>query len=489
MRSQLIVHRDRHNIFIGYAILVMLSVFASIAMETVFFVALPIVFLVGLQAIFDYEKLFLLLFACIPLSIEFSFSASLATDLPTEPLIIGLAGIYAIHMLSRPQDIDFSIIKHPITIIILLHLVWILITTLTSHSVGISFKFFLAKGWYLLTFYFLTYHIVNNEKKIEQLLWLIVLPLFFASIKVFVHHYTLDFGFKEINAATDPFFRNHVNYAAILAIVIPFVWYLQKWSPRQVRGRSLAKIIGIFFIIAIGFAYTRAAYIALLLAAVAYWVIRLRLLFWAITVSCLLALSVISYLVTENKFMEYAPTEKTVSHMSFDGIMTSTTKLEDVSTMERYYRWIAGSRMIAQRPFVGFGPNTFKEYYKPYALARFTTYVSDNPEGSGIHNYYLMTFVEQGLPGFIIFLVLAFFTLIYGQRLYHLTPPSNKKRRDLIMASTLSLVIIDAFQIINDLIETDKVGAFFFFNIAVLVIISRFNDKDKIREETAAKLD
>lgn len=488
MRSQLIVHKDRHNIFVGYATLVMLSVFASIALETVFFVALPIVFLVGLQAIFDYEKLFLLLFACIPLSIEFSFSESLATDLPTEPLIIGLAGIYLIHILSKPQDIDFSIIKHPVTTIILLHLVWILISALTSHSVGISFKFFLAKGWYLLTFYFLTYHIVTSEKKIEQLLWLIIIPLFFASIKVFVHHYTLDFGFKEINAATHPFFRNHVNYAAILAIVMPFVWYLHKWSPRQIRGRSLARIIGLFFIVAIGFAYTRAAYIALLLAVVAYWVIRFRLIFWAIIVSCLLALAVVSYLVTENKFMEYAPTEKTVSHMSFDGIMSSTHKLEDVSTMERYYRWIAGSRMIAQRPFVGFGPNTFREHYKSYALARFTTYVSDNPEGSGIHNYYLMVFVEQGLPGFIIFLALAFFVLIYGQRLYHVTPTTNKKRRDLVMAATLSLIIIDAFQLINDLIETDKVGAFFFFNIAVLVVISRFNEEDTAKQE-AIKLD
>ncbi|MCP4438457.1 MAG: O-antigen ligase family protein [Aureispira sp.] len=483
MRSQLIVHKDRQNIFVGYAILVIVSVFASIALETITFVALPLAFLVALQAIFDYEKLFFLLFACIPLSIEFSFSSSLATDLPTEPLIIGLAAVYLIHIISKPKDIDFAIIKHPITTILLLHLVWILITTLTSSSFGISLKFFLAKGWYIITFYFLTYHIVSSEKKIDLILWLIVIPLFFGSVKVFIHHFTLDFGFKEINAATHPFFRNHVNYAAILAIVTPFVWYLQKWAPRQIRGRSVARIIGLYFIIAIGFAYTRAAYIALLLAFAAYWVIRFRLIFWAMLVSSLLVLSVVTYLVTANKFMEYAPTEKTVSHTSFDGIMSSTTKLEDVSTMERYYRWIAGTRMIAQKPFVGFGPSTFREYYKPYALARFTTYVSDNPEGSGIHNYYLMTFVEQGLPGFIIFLLLAFFVLIYGQKIYHLTPIENKKRRDLIMAITLSLVVIDAFQIINDLVETDKVGAFFFFNIGVLVVLSKFNEQDQKQQE------
>jgi hypothetical protein len=40
------------------------------------------------------------------------------------------------------------------------------------------------------------------------------------------------------------------------------------------------------------------------------------------------------------------------------------------------------------------------------------------------------------------------------------------------MATTLGFIIIFAMCLINDLIETDKVGPFFFFNMAILVFYS-----------------
>jgi len=73
-------------------------------------------------------------------------------------------------------------------------------------------------------------------------------------------------------------------------------------------------------------------------------------------------------------------------------------------------------RMAADRPLVGFGPGAFYESYVPYTLSSFQTYVSDNPEKSGIHNYYLMTSVEQGIPGLILFLILTILPLILAIR-------------------------------------------------------------------------
>jgi len=40
------------------------------------------------------------------------------------------------------------------------------------------------------------------------------------------------------------------------------------------------------------------------------------------------------------------------------------------------------------------------------------------------------------------------------------------------MAATLGFIIIFAMCLINDLIETDKVGPFFFFNMAILLYFS-----------------
>ena len=68
--------------------------------------------------------------------------------------------------------------------------------------------------------------------------------------------------------------------------------------------------------------------------------------------------------------------------------------------MERLYRWVAGTRMTADKSILGFGPGNFYDYYKPFTLGtQFTTYVSENRDRSTVHNYLLMTAVEQGIPG------------------------------------------------------------------------------------------
>ena len=48
--------------------------------------------------------------------------------------------------------------------------------------------------------------------------------------------------------------------------------------------------------------------------------------------------------------------------------------------------------------------SNFYPNYQARTVRSFTTYVSDNPERSGIHNYYLMTAVEQGIPGLLVYL-------------------------------------------------------------------------------------
>ena len=196
---------------------------------------------------------------------------------------------------------------------------------------------------------------------------------------------------------------------------------------------------------------------------------------WGLAAAGLVAVLAVGYLSQGNKFMELAPTERTVAHEDFEDIVAATYKLEDVSTMERYYRWVAAVRMSQQDLWAGYGPGNFYGFYKGYTLNRFTTYVSDNPEQSGVHNYYLMLLVEQGLLGMLIFVALNFVILIYGERLYHQL--TDEKMRAILMAALLSTVVIFAFLLMNDMIETDKVGSFFFFNMAVIIAIGQWGKK------------
>jgi len=453
---------------------------AAIFFETPVLLLFPAAIAFVFQVLVDYEKIYYLLFLSIPVSTEVFLTDHLATDLPTEPLIVGLMLIYVLILLTKPLSLDRKYIKHPLSILILVHIAWIALTTFTSAAIGFSLKFLLAKIWYVITFFYLTGYIVKDQKKINFLLWLLAIPLTLATTKVILHHATLEFGFKTINEACPPFFRNHVNYAAILSVFLPFLYYLRKWNT-GLKKRLLEIAFGVL-VFGVLTAYTRAAYVALAIVPIAYWIIRLRLVKLAAIIATIGILGVLSFLITENKFLELVPTDQTVAHTELSDIVSSTSELKDVSTMERYYRWIAGAQMIAEKPVFGFGPGNFYHFYKHYTLNRFSTYVSDNPEKSGIHNYYLMTTLEQGIIGLIIFLLLIYTTIIYGERVYHQC--TTRSRKDLVMAAILSTIVIDAFLLINDMVETDKIGSFFFFNIAIIVIIDLINKKEKSENES-----
>jgi O-antigen ligase len=123
----------------------------------------------------------------------------------------------------------------------------------------------------------------------------------------------------------------------------------------------------------------------------------------------------VGWLAYDNRYISYSPDyEKTITQKKFNDLLNATYKLEDISTIERFYRWVAGYYMVKERPLLGFGPASFYSEYHSYVDRHFTTYVSNNPEHSSIHNYYLMTAVEQGIPGLLILLVLMITVLLIG---------------------------------------------------------------------------
>ena len=350
----------------------------------------------------------------------------------------------------------------------MLHLFWIGITALNAGEKIISLKFLLAKIWYIATYYFLAGLLLKTEKDIKIFFKWVFIPLLLTVIIVMIRHALTGFSFVEINFVLNPFYRNHVNYAAILVVFFPFLWYAPGWTKRYSwKWWTLVGCIG-FFLAAIYFSYTRAAYVSLLIAVGAYFIIRLRLMKEVIGATLIMSTLGLNYVTQHNKYLEFSPDfNKAIAHKKFDNLMEATAKGEDISTMERVYRWVAGMHMVAEKPLMGFGPGNFYPYYSQYTVNSFTTYVSNNPEQSGIHCYYLMTAIEQGIIGLIIFLLLCFTVLLKGEQLYHQT--SSKAKRRLVLMVTLSLIIIGALLLINDMVETDKVGSFFFMGMAILV--------------------
>jgi O-antigen ligase len=170
-----------------------------------------------------------------------------------------------------------------------------------------------------------------------------------------------------------------------------------------------------------------------------------------------------------DRYLQYAHDYRTtIFHQDFEEHWQATYEFKDMSTAERFYRWIAGVRMIKDNPLAGYGPNTFYNNYKSYAVPAFKTYVSDNKEHSTVHNYFLLIAIEQGIPGLVFFLLLVGCMLNYAQHLYHRVKDIFYKT--IAVTSGVILVMILTVNFLSDLIETDKVGSLFFLCLSMLII-------------------
>ena len=466
------------QVFKVFAGIVLLSIFAAIAFNAYFIAGIPAFLLLTYMTVVDFRKVFFFLIICIPLSTEYYFPNGLATDLPTEPLMIGLMSVYIIYVLRHGKEMDSSFIRHPLALILVLHLSWIFATTITSSLFLVSLKFSLAKMWYVVTFFFLAGSILKKEKDFKTFFWCILIPLLSTIFIIWVQHAAQGFSFKSVGGVLDPFYRNHVNYASLLALFTPFVWFARQWYPKNSITRWFLNFSVIVMLVAIQLSYTRTAYVTLFMAIGAYFIIRLKLVRLVLIVSVIALISSFAYMAKNNTYLQYAPDfERTVTHVQFDNLVAATVEMKDISTMERFYRWIAGLNMVKEKLITGYGPGNFYNFYKSYTVSSFRTYVSDNPEKSGIHSYFLLMLVEQGLPGMLIFIALSFYALIRGERIYHEAP--NPTRKSIIMAVLLSFIVINAFLLINDMIETDKMGSFFFIGLAVLINADIANQRDK----------
>jgi O-antigen ligase len=454
---------------IGFVVLVLLSVFVAAASGYYFIAGFPALVIIGYLALVNFKPLYWLLIATIPLSTEIYLPNGLGTDLPTEPLMVGLMLVFVLFALQRLPRASFDILQHPLSLILLLHMAWLGLTTLTSGLMLVSFKFLLAKTWYVVTFFGITAYLIRKPADFKQFFWVFFWPFMLMVSVIFLRHAMLGFSFQGIHSIMHPFQRNHVNYAASLSLFYPFIILMMGYYVKGSWQRKVLWGAAILVIAAIYFSYTRAAYVALLIALGVYYIVRWRLMRYTLIGLVIATLIGVFQFVNNNKYLEYAPNyDRTISHENFDNLIEATYKMEDISTMERLYRWVAARHMTPERPLLGWGPGNFTNFYKSFTVTSFQTYVSDNPEQSGIHSYFLMTLVEQGFPGLIIFTALLFVFFMRGEKTYHALAAYPDRQRIVLMV-LLSTAVICAFLLINDLIETDKVGSFFFINIAILI--------------------
>ncbi|MCC6690677.1 MAG: hypothetical protein IT235_04020, partial [Bacteroidia bacterium] len=101
---------------------------------------LPLILAIALFGIFSMDKLMLMTVFATPLSVSFTelLGHRISPDLsmPAEPMLICILILFTIKII-RGYKPDTKIMRHPITIVIILQLIWILFASLSSTMFSI----------------------------------------------------------------------------------------------------------------------------------------------------------------------------------------------------------------------------------------------------------------------------------------------------------------------------------------------------------------
>lgn len=416
------------------------------------------------------EQLFWVMILALPLSTEMNITPSLGIDFPDEFLLILLTGIVLVKIINQPSIFPLAVLKHRLFFIIVLQLLWILICCIFSQNPLLSVKFLLAKLWYVIPFVVLPHYFLITPTQFKKAALLLLQPMAFVVTQCLGRHALTGFSFEGIKQTLAPFFRNHVNYSAMLVCLLAVLWAVKKLTPKTnpyYKWINIGLVVGL---IALFFAYSRGAWVALFAGIATVFIIQKKWMTQTIVLACTTTILLISWLVTNNNYVRFAPDyEHTIFHDDLGAHLQSTTSLKDLSNAERFYRWVAGAKMFAAKPITGFGPNTFYSNYKNYTVDVFKTYVSNNPEHSSVHNYFLLTALEQGFIGLLLFCALLFTMLLCTQKLYHAL--QNVFYRTVALTTGVIIVMITVVNLMSDMIETDKIGSLFWLSVGVLIVL------------------
>lgn len=461
------IGKNEYIFFFSAAIIYILINIIGLWKDIPYLSAIPFVILFAFVLSKDYRNLFYLILASLPISIDFFFG-SLSLSAPSEPFLIVATALWFVLFLNNRTKIK-AYLNNPLVVLILLQLILFTFNIFVSREPLLSFKYLLAKIWFFGGFIFLPLIFLKEEKDYKKAFWSFFIPLMLTVFYTIANHALTGFSFEEVNQSARPFYANHVIYACTLGLGLPFSIAALGWY----KNNPLIKTILIFFILILLFAivtsYTRTTWLSVLAGLASIIVFKSKFLKLSFAVASIGIVFFCYQLVDQNDYMKYAPnySNTVFNREDFSKHMEATVELSDVSGMERVYRWVAAVNLIQHNFWFGTGNNTFYPTYKEYANPAFITYLSDNPERSSTHNYFLLIFCDQGVFGFLLFVILYAWAMLRAKYIYNLS--NSKFIKNLMLTCFVTLVIFLVHLVLGDMVEVDKNGGIFLIVIAILI--------------------
>ena len=204
------------------------------------------------------------------------------------------------------------------------------------------------------------------------------------------------------------------DLAMTLALGFPMAWYLGMTAERPLI-RWICRLYIPVGLLGVGLTGSRGGMVAS--------IIGLSIIPWTLTrISARnRALALILIMLSGVVAIRYVPTTL------FQRFATTSSDIEEGKVGGRLKLWVAGVKAFTYKPIVGYGPTTFKRAIDPYLYQ----------QSQVAHNSYLSVLVEEGLVGFILFMLMitsAFFTIM--------KLPQMNRRFALVLFGTLLITML-----------------------------------------------
>ena len=211
--------------------------------EMLYFMAIPFALVIVALALFRLDWLLFLIIFTVPISLTIDdVGGGFGLTLPTDPLLFGAMLVFSLKSLHS-GDYDFRILKHPITLSIISVLLWMVFATFFSRLPMVSVKFFIAKLWFIIPFFFAGVLLFKDPKNIVKATWFFAVPMAGVIIYTMVRQYVRGFDIQAAHWVMQPFFRDHTSYGAMMAFFIPaMISHISslKW---EINTRILGRIL------------------------------------------------------------------------------------------------------------------------------------------------------------------------------------------------------------------------------------------------------
>lgn len=447
------------------------------------FTAAPVAMFIAILFFFSLDKLILLLVFLTPFSVAYENDAlGFTIDMPTEPLYVAIMLLFFFRLVYE-RSYDTRILKHPLSILLILHLMWMFVTSVTSEIPLVSFKYFISRLWFVVTFFFVGICLFRDKQNFQRFFWLFGISLVVVVLIALFRHSQFGFERKIGYWVVQPFFNDHTHYSAVLALIAPFFGVMAFNKSMSIWQRVLA--LAFFGILSMGilFSYSRAAWVSLIIAFAGFLILTLRLKFRMILAGVILILGTMFAFQSEIMMRLQKNTQESSGEFS-EHARSISNITSDASNLERINRWRSAISMFEERPLFGWGPGTYQLVYAPFQRSEDQTIITTNFGDLGnAHSEYLGPLSESGLPGMLLFVLMSFAMLATSVRIYKTSP--NQNFRLTALAITLGLITYFSHGVLNNFLDTDEASVLFWGMMAMLVAMDVFysirNDQNSIR--------